>query len=262
MNDLVCLERTGAFVRARLAEPGFLRGRQRSPSFIEDAVKFMLYLARVHGRAEHEHIFPLSRMPMGGLVNLGLAEHTIRRLIPKMVEAGFIEPVNGLKRRYETGTVSPSEGAKGSWWFPRLFKLAQAIRTLFGKSPPAPFQTHPPENQCDQNETLNLEELEEGEEVGFINHGSTILVASPKIDEAVEAEDLPEMVNLPPKIYGESRASHLHRWGRFEHATAKAIREAEALKAEAELEACLARLRFPESEWEERGIAPRKSVGW
>lgn len=262
MNDLLCLERTGAFVRARLAEPGFLRGRQRSPSFIEDAVKFMLYLARVHGQAEHEHIFPLSRMPMGGLVNLGLPEHTIRRLIPKMVEAGFIEPVNGLKRRYETGTVSPTEGAKGSWWFPRLFKLAQAIRSVIGKSQSASLDFSPFENQCDQNETLHLEELEGGEEKDSINMGSPILVASNGLDDEGENDNCQKMVNLPPRISGESRQDHLARWRRFEHATAKAIREAEVAKAEADLEACLARLRLPESKWEARGIAPGKIDRW
>lgn len=162
VTDLVCLERVGAWLRAKLAEPGMLRGRQRGEEYINRLVEFGLYVARVHGRDDHEHIFPLSRMPMSGLATLGLPEWSIRSFLPILTRIGFITPEGPLVRRCHAGTVSPTPGAKAVWWCPRQFRLGDAIRSLFGKSPDADLNASPLGSQSAQDETLNVRKLEEG----------------------------------------------------------------------------------------------------
>lgn len=161
VNDLVCLERVGAWLRAKLAEPGMLRGRQRGEEYTNRLVEFGLYVARVHGRDDHEHIFPLSRMPMSGLVSLGFPEWSIRSFIGVLERIGFITPEGPLMRRCHVGTVSPTAGGKAVWWCPRQFRLGAAIRSLFGKSPDADLNASPFESQSAQDETLNVRGLED-----------------------------------------------------------------------------------------------------
>lgn len=175
MNDLVCLERVGAWLRAKLAEPGFLRGRQRSEEYVDRLMRFALYVARVHGGDDHEHIFPLSRMPMSGLASLGLPEWSIRSCIEVLTRAGFVEPQGALIRRRHAGTVSPTEGAKDVWWSPRQYKLTQAICSLFGKSPDAALDVTLLGSQSPQNETLNLSEEEKTKTNSPFNKGAKVL---------------------------------------------------------------------------------------
>ncbi|MCP1537667.1 hypothetical protein [Methylorubrum extorquens] len=161
VNDLVCLERVGAWLRAKLAEPGMLRGRQRGEEYTNRLVEFGLYVARVHGRDDHEHIFPLSRMPMSGLVSLGFPEWSIRSFIGVLERIGFITPEGPLVRRCHAGTVSPTAGGKAVWWCPRQFRLGAAIGSLFGRSPDAGLNASPLESQSAQDETLNVRGLED-----------------------------------------------------------------------------------------------------
>ncbi|WP_238258822.1 hypothetical protein, partial [Methylorubrum podarium] len=162
VTDLVCLERVGAWLRAKLAEPGMLRGRQRGEEYTNRLVEFGLYVARVHGRDDHEHIFPLARMPMSGLATLGFPEWSIRSFIGVLERIGFIAPEGPLVRRCHAGTVSPTAGGKAVWWCPRQFRLGAAIRSLFGKSRNADLNASPLGSQSAQDETLNIKELEEG----------------------------------------------------------------------------------------------------
>lgn len=188
MNDLVCLERVGAWLRAKLAEPGILRGRQRGEEYVERLIRFGLYVARAHGRDDHEHIFPLSRMPMSGLASLGLPEWSIRSFVGVLTRIGFVEPQGALIRRCHAGTVSPTEGAKAVWWSPRQFKLSQAIRSLFGKSPDPALDAAPLGNQSTQNETLNLSGEEQTQTTNPINGGLEVLGGLEADDDDIDDE--------------------------------------------------------------------------
>ncbi|GJE63183.1 hypothetical protein LNAOJCKE_0377 [Methylorubrum aminovorans] len=216
VNDLVCLERVGAWLRAKLAEPGMLRGRQRGEEYVDRVIRFALYVVRVHGRDDHEHIFPLSRMPMSGLASLGMPEWSIRSFIGVLERAGFVEPQGPLVRRCHAGTVSPTDGAKAVWWCPRQFKLSQAIRSLFGKSPDPDLDASPLGSQSAQDETPNLSEYREGQNERDESLESTLLGGltglddDPIVDELEESLDTYRRTVVPQAM--PDRRRHPQKW--------------------------------------------------
>lgn len=196
MNYVACMEQVGAEIRRRLAEPGVLRGRQRSPAFINGVVTVGLFVARHHALADFDHIFPLARMKIHGMMQI--PEWLIRRAIPVLRSIGFIDLDREIVRRIHSGTKSLTEGSNPAWYCPGQYTLDPRIRFLFGKRAGPRLAPPPLENQCDQDVISNLQRKEEGQEEDF--SGSVFLVALTPEPTAVAAAPAPSTAHPVPSV--------------------------------------------------------------
>lgn len=172
----VTTERVGADIRRRLAEPGVLKGRQRSPAFIEQVIGLGVRIALVQGGKADWHLFPLARWPLEKL--WGVSEWVIKRALPILQRIGFLIQHGETVRRVHTGTQSVTPGSKPYWFCPHVFQLDPAIHRLLAPKTEkitdaitarflaevgATVAASVSPSQCAPDETLNVKDKEEEE---------------------------------------------------------------------------------------------------
>lgn len=150
MNDTVCLLDALDLVRARLAQPGVLRGRQRSPEFRDKVLRAAKLILARHIRAVREmsrlgatHRIPFARRAVSRLC--GVAAWALARVIPILVRIGLLTDRSPLARWCEGPHRSITQGAEPYWFRPSLFSIgSDYAAVLIG----ADFAGSTAGNQC------------------------------------------------------------------------------------------------------------------
>lgn len=156
MKELLCLSQAIELARTRIEEPGFLRGRQRAPSFKKRLLVFAGEMIQRHGLAKYEHQFPLARMALQGVI--GMPEYLIKPLIPVLIKMGLLERTSELIRRWTAKTSSPT--SQPYWFCPHQYRLGADFEALLPAKIGLDFAASSLGSQSGQDETFYDSELE------------------------------------------------------------------------------------------------------